>query len=614
MKRLAEGGVRTLFDPFASILDDPKLKRLKIDIRDSIGVGLDLRVVSIRQNTSHPLMLDVVLDNLFSYCSVETLKVARLVNHRWNLVSAIHMQRRSISHFTMPTEFQCTGWSSSDDRKNKHEQFLYYAKCYLANKLPCRDNGDAFLFRNYSFTNFQYFGSYQHDKILKFLQKCIPSQVRSLRFRDDAALSISDEFLEINQITRKNDRHFYYPVWDTVFSGLVNLQSLELIDMPRSEIEKCLTALEQLLEKGTKLQIRKLVVSPKEQLEFHLDQFAYLSYVDLLKNVVSLLPVQELHLRSKCSAEEIRSIIESRKNHLKTLVLHRYVPVETTLQEFQNAEGNLFKEGSFPILERLELPTVYTQDLRSVFESCPNLKHLKLTFQPTEMCQLGNNQQGNPIIHRTRGFQTGFIRDQILDRRPRTYANNCKLESLQWALDDSLVTTKNLTDSHRRWHRLNFIVTHFLTSTFPRVKSYTGVILSEHELRAIFRNLLELEELKISRNSIYSVKDIDLVGTQKFQTPDCNQRTPSDSTCLRQLYDETKTRLWGIRPLRNLKRLYLENDNSEMTYESFDYGFLKLPFLQILHIHRAEKLSKDDTAIIALLDSSSLAEVQIHEN
>ena len=167
-----------------------------------------------------------VLNNLFKFLALEELKSARQVCKLWSGVATPFLQKNSVCRFTIPKEFQCTEWSMDFDTKTKHDQFMHYLKCYSAKKLPLAEK-TTLMFKDFSFINFQCFGSYFHDKTIKQLQKHAPEDVRSMRFHDDPKLRVSNEFLEINQL-QLAERLFQYPAWSSVFLKFRNLQVIKM--------------------------------------------------------------------------------------------------------------------------------------------------------------------------------------------------------------------------------------------------------------------------------------------------------------------------------------------------------------------------------------------------
>ncbi|CAG7821900.1 unnamed protein product, partial [Allacma fusca] len=124
--------------------------------------------------------------------------------------------------------------------------------------------------------------------------------------------------------------------------------------------------------------------------------------------------------------------------------------------------------------------------------------------------------------------------------------------------------------------------------TFKRQEMVQGServsITDPNELQCIFKHLNTLEELTLLGNSLYRIKDEDICGDEAKPTSSTS-RSPKSRT--KAGTDAPGGQ--GIKQLKHLTRLSLENNNSHLTDRSIYEGLTTLKNLRSLHISNGKQ-------------------------
>ena len=242
----------------------------------------------------------------------------------------------------------------------------------------------------------------------------------------------------------------------------------------------------------------------------------------------------------------MRNIIESKREQLEVLILKRFVRTESSIHIAQDKSGSLFQNRVFPKLRVFGVPSVYVDSLTQVITLCPELTGLSINFQSVEICDLVTNALGAQVIQSTRAP----LRNAFFVEADLSFGKNSKIRNLHWSLDERVMTSAS--SFRRQFGQFNFFCTAYLTRLLPRLRSYAGVVLSEQELRIIFENLKDLETLRVTAESPYCTKDVDIIGTMK----DCDPPAVLPlNTSPKKFMDDINGKNWGIRLMRSMSNM-----------------------------------------------------------
>ncbi|CAG7821466.1 unnamed protein product [Allacma fusca] len=524
----------------------------------------------------HPLLNELIVQNLMQLLDFDNLRSARLVCKLWNDISFYRFQEKVVVTFSQESEHN----EFEIDLDGKKRQFKKYLKGFRKGSLPFMSS-EELLFRNFKFINYvpPRRGSlldpeYPHNDILT-----------ALRISSDASIPLFNYTATISGLYFKDPDNqqgyvsdFKYPDWGLLLGSCDNLRILSLDGMPEREIYNCMFQYYEFIAQGGQTQkIKNLIINPDQlaSLQRPLSKETHDAYAELLSKVLQILPqLQDLTLISNFSADELWPILSKCNNKLKSLTLGRLTPTPNFILLHQRNIDTIFRDD-FPLLSHLQIPNVYFHRIQELVEKCRNLKSLILTLQPI-ILSFDPYDSINYVDH-VLGTNLEFLSD-FWDERGQT---SSKLESLEWQVDRHMepvlrasnISVEEVTDSAF----LGF------AQYYPNIQVLRSFVSSGEALKIIWKNFKGLREITVAQESTHASVDAD--------------------------FEECA----GIFRMNDLQTLRLLNDNSNLTEKSV-MSFMKIASLQKLEIRRAPNLSTCSDRLMKLADTCPLLQIRISKD
>ncbi|CAG7784796.1 unnamed protein product [Allacma fusca] len=292
---------------------------------------------------------------------------------------------------------------------------------------------------------------------------------------------------------------------------------------------------------------------------------------ELLAEVVDRFDISHLCLRVNYTRSDVASfpiILEACMDKVECLDLKRYSKVfipEMELQflknPFETPEETIMQ---FPKVFRLSIAHNFVDDINEIHDSFPALRWLSINVILTEF-------QCKPCPYKSYVKTNLMISMKFGKSMP-------KVNTLIWNIEEA----RNQSSQKRTIVYKSNAIRH-LPRVFPNLSKLTVSVTTAHDLHVIFRQCFLLHDLILLKNSFYRTKDDDIIG--EYESPE--EALAREAGALH----PTRIKNEGIKQLKYLRRLSLENNNCCLTNRSVKHGFIYLRRLRSLYISRGQKIS-----------------------
>ncbi|CAG7785046.1 unnamed protein product, partial [Allacma fusca] len=307
---------------------------------------------------------------------------------------------------------------------------------------------------------------------------------------------------------------------------------------------------------------------------------------ELIAEVVHRFDIKQVTLRVNYTEEDAGTfsvVLEACREKVTSITLTRHPKVyfseldlKFLVNPFETPEETIM---DFPTVTKLSVAHNIVGHINEIRQSFPVLVDLTINVVTTEFLRIKNKP-----------YKTYVRTNMILSMK---YGNPMPLvKTLVWNIEES---RHPFTQKRTLVYKCNAI--RYVPRIFPNLSKLTVSITTADELHVIFKECTQLHDLIVLKNSFYRTKDTDIIGQDEDEEekqrlldefdPDNHIDPITEKT--RTLHP-TKVLNQGIKQLKFLRRLSLENNNCCLTNMSVEYGFIHLRRLRSIHISRCKRI------------------------